>query len=835
MSEVQDLPVSLDLQEDIVEEDIRTGASVDVLKRAIKDNLLYFQGRFPDAAKDMDWYLALAYTVRDRLLHRWLHSERTYKDRGSRTVCYLSAEFLLGPHLGNNLINMRLWENIETALHQLGKNLDTLLEQEEEPGLGNGGLGRLAACYLDSLATLQIPAIGYGIRYEFGIFNQAIVDGWQVEKTDKWLLNGNPWELHRHKISFDVKFGGTVEKHEEADDSTSIRWIPERVVRGVAYDTPIVGYGVNNANLLRLWKAEAPEAFDLKEFNVGNHFGAVTQKIVSENLSKILYPNDNFDHGKRLRLEQQYFLVSCSLQDMIRIYLSGHDSLHGFHEKYAAQLNDTHPALAIPELMRLLIDEHQLDWDTAWQITQRTFSYTNHTLLPEAIETWPLDMLKDMLPRHVEIIYTINHHFLDQVRIHFRGDESRLTRMSIIGEKDIKHVRMANLSCVGSHAINGVAELHTQLLKEGMLKDFNDLWPERIKNITNGITPRRFLRLSNPALSTLICEHIGDGWLRDLNKLEQLESFAEDLQFQQAWREVKLNAKRKLAKRILNRNRIAIDPSSLFDVQAKRIHEYKRQHLNLLHIISLYNRVRDNPDIEMAPRTFIFSGKAAPGYHIAKLIIKLINEVASVINQDPVVNDRIKVFFLSNFNVKNAQSFFPAADLSEQISTAGKEASGTGNMKLSLNGALTIGTLDGANIEIRDAVGHDNFFLFGHTADELSQLRQQGYSPRQYYEQDNELRAAIDLINTGIFAHGDHDLFRPLTDSLLDNDEFMVLADYRPYLDCQSQVEATFLNQQEWTRQSILNVARMGKFSSDRAIKEYCDKIWNVAPVPVNI
>jgi len=816
-------------------EDIRTGTSVVSLKQAIVDNLLYFQGRFPDAATDVDWYLALAYSVRDRLLNRWLYSEKTYKDSGSRTVCYFSAEFLMGPQLGNNLVNMGIWDHVKTALDELGLDISHILEQEEEPGLGNGGLGRLAACYLDSMATSKIPAIGYGIRYEFGIFNQSIVDGWQVEKTDKWLLNGNPWELHRHKIAFDVKLGGRTEQHLDPDGKLTTHWIPERVVKGVAYDTPIVGYGVNNANLLRLWKAEAPEAFDLDAFNEGNHFGAVTQKIVAENLSKILYPNDHFANGKRLRLEQQYFLVSCSLQDMLRIFLDNNGDLGCFHEKYAAQLNDTHPALAIPELMRLLMDDHGQDWDEAWRITQQTFSYTNHTLLPEAIETWSIKMLGEVLPRHLEIIFEINQRFLDQVRIHYRGDESSLSALSIIGDGGGKHVRMANLACVGSYAINGVAALHTQLLKDGMLKPFDELWPGKLKNVTNGITPRRFLRLANPRLAALISQAIGHDWLTDLELLQQLEKLADDSGFQQAWREVKLNAKQDLTKLIHKRNNIAIDPGSLFSIQAKRIHEYKRQHLNLLHIITLYNRIKDNPSIDIAPRTFIFSGKAAPGYGMAKLIIKLINEVANVIDGDSVVRDRLKVFFLPNFNVKNAQHFYPAADLSEQISSAGMEASGTGNMKLSLNGALTIGTLDGANIEIRDAVGHDNFFLFGHPAEELGQLRHNGYFPRSYYEQDMELRAAIDLINSGIFSHGDHELFRPLTNSLLNHDPFMLLADYRPYIESQASVAECFLNQQYWSRMSILNVARMGIFSSDRAVREYCEQIWKVKSVTVNI
>jgi len=812
----------------------RPSSSVDSIKKAIVDNLLYFQGRFPESATSVDWYMAVAYTVRNRMLRRWLTSEKIFQVNASRTVCYLSAEYLLGPQLGNNLINLGIQQNVRTALSELGLDLERMLELEEEPGLGNGGLGRLAACFMDSLATQQIPAIGYGIRYEFGIFNQEIVDGWQVEKTDKWLLNGNPWELHRHKISMDVKLGGRTENYVTPDNRFRVRWLPDRIVKGVAYDTPLVGYDVNNANLLRLWKAEAPQAFDLNEFNHGNHLGAVTQKIVSENLSKILYPNDSFVNGKKLRLEQQYFLVSCSLQDMIRIYLKNNGDLRLFHEKYAAQLNDTHPALAIPELMRLLVDEHDLSWEDAWETTYKTFSYTNHTLLPEAIETWSVSLFQQLLPRHMEIIFEINQRFLDRVRIHYRGDESQLDRLSIIGEIGEKHVRMANLACVGSHTINGVANLHTQLLKQGMLEPFERLWPGKIKNITNGVTPRRFMKLANPSLSELISQHIGEEWLNDLNQLRRLESLAEDSSFQDAWREVKLRSKKKLAELVLRRDGIKIDPCSLISVQAKRIHEYKRQHLNLLHIMTLYNRIKKNPGVYTQPRTFIFAGKAAPAYSMAKLIIKLINSVAEVINNDPQMAGRIKVFFAPNFNVRNAQHLYPATDLSEQISTAGMEASGTGNMKMSLNGALTIGTLDGANIEIRDAVGHENFFLFGHTAEELQHLRRYGYRPRDYYEEDEDLRNAIGLLESGIFSHGNHDLYRPIVDSLLSYDPFMLMADYRQYVECHDGVVQCYHEQpQLWSKMSILNVARMGRFSSDRAVREYCEQIWKVDPVSV--
>lgn len=815
--------------------EIRSGLDADCIRQSIVNNLFYTLGRFPSAATTNDWYLAVAYSVRDRLLRHWLNCARHYKDQTRRTVCYLSAEFLIGPQLGNNLINMDIYDQTRDALSQLGLSLDDILQQEEEPGLGHGGLGRLAACYLDSLATLNVPAIGYGVRYEFGLFNQEFSDGWQVEKTDKWLLNGNPWELARHKIAFDVNFGGHTERSQRPDGSTRISWIPANVVKGVAYDTPIVGYGdgASNINLLRLWKAEAPEEFDFQAFTAGDHFGAIRTKISAELLSKVLYPNDQFANGKRLRLQQQYFFVSCSLQDMIRIHLETDNNPANFQRKYAVQLNDTHPAIAIPELMRLLVDEHDQDWERAWAVTQQTFTFTNHTLLPEAIETWSVDLLSEILPRHMEIIYEINQRFLDEARMHYHGNESHLAALSIIGEHGNKHVRMANLACVGSHRVNGVANLHTRLLKENLLTEFDALWPEKVTNVTNGITPRRFLRLGNPSLSALISEHIGDCWLTDLEQLKQLEPLAEDTDFQQQWFSVKRHAKTNLTRFIQETCTVAVNPDSLFDIQAKRIHEYKRQHLNLLHVITLYNRIKDNPNDQHTPRTVIFSGKAAPAYATAKLIIKLINEVAQVINNDPDVRDQLKVAFVPNFNLKNAMQLYPAADLSEQISMAGKEASGTGNMKFALNGALTLGTADGANLEICEAVGAENFFLFGHNVSELAQRTADGYRPRDIYDNNPELRAAVDLINSGLFSHGDHGLYRPLTDSLLDEDRYFLFADYESYLTQQKEVERVYNEKFDWARRSILNVARMGWFSSDRAVREYCERIWHVTPVAV--
>jgi starch phosphorylase len=823
-----------DLQaENLGTDDIRTGLSVAAFKRAFLDNLFCVQGRFPAVATRNDQYMALAYTVRDRLLQRWLKTGETYLREKSRTVCYLSAEFLLGPHLGNNLINLGVETEVRQAMSELGIDLDELLEQEEEPGLGNGGLGRLAACYLDSLATLEIPSIGYGIRYEFGIFDQEIHDGWQVEVTDKWLRYGNPWEIPRPEVTFAVKLGGRTEGYRDEHGRYRVRWIPHRMIKGVAHDTPVLGYRVNTSNFLRLWSAAACESFDFQSFNVGDYYGAVETKVVSENVTKVLYPNDEPLEGKRLRLEQQYFFVSCSLRDMIRILLSGDQGIEEFHEKYAVQMNDTHPSIAVAELMRLLVDEHGLDWDPAWKITREALAYTNHTLLPEALEKWPLELLGQLLPRHLEIIYEINRRFLDEVKVRYPGDDARLSRLSLIEEDGERYVRMANLASVGCHAINGVAALHTDLLKQGVLRDFFDLWPEKFSNVTNGVTPRRFVALANPGLTELITETIGGPWLTDLSRLEELEALAGDAGFHDAWRRVKRENKERLARQIQRRTGVAVDPDTLFDIQVKRIHEYKRQHLNVLHVISLYAALKDDPHLVAAPRTVIFAGKAAPGYFMAKLIIKLINSVADVVNHDPAVGERLKVVFSPDFNVKNSQRIYPAADLSEQISTAGKEASGTGNMKFSMNGALTIGTLDGANVEIREEAGPENFFLFGLRAEEVRDLKARGYRPFDYYRENPQLKQAIDLIADGHFSRGDRERFQPLVDSLLQHDEYVLLADYASYLEAQHEVGRAYLDPEHWTRMSILNVARMGKFSSDRSIREYCEKIWKVDPVSI--
>ncbi len=816
-------------------EDGRTGLGKEALKQSFLDHLLYIQGKFPALATRKDYYLALAYTVRDRMLQRWISTADAYTRHGSRTVAYLSAEFLMGPHLGNNLVNLGIYGETQQAIAELGLDLDQLLNEEEEPGLGNGGLGRLAACFLDSLATLEIPSLGYGIRYEFGIFEQEIVDGWQVERTDKWLRFGNPWEIMRPEWSKEVKFGGHVERYADAAGRMQVRWVPAKTVIGIPYDTPILGYATNTANTLRLWRAEAPESFDLQSFNRGDYYGAVNKKVVSENITKVLYPSDESFQGKELRLEQQYFFVSCSLQDMLRIMRGQKLPIERFHEKFSLQMNDTHPAIAVAELMRLLVDENEMDWDQAWDITRKSLAYTNHTLLPEALERWPLGMFGRLLPRHLQLIYEINARLLDEARLRFFGDEARVARLSLIDEGGERYVRMANLACAGSHAINGVAELHSELLKQQVLHDFHALWPEKFSNKTNGVTPRRWMVLSNPRLTMLLEEVIGDGWIKDLMQLKKLEPFAEDAAFRERWRAVKLANKRHFARLVLGRTGITVDPASMFDVQVKRIHEYKRQHLSILHVIGLYQRLKRTPGLDIAPRTFIFGGKAAPGYHMAKLIIKLINAVGDVVNRDTELRDRIKVVFLPNFNVSSGQQIYPAADLSEQVSMAGKEASGTGNMKFSMNGALTIGTLDGANIEIRDEVGADNFFTFGLTVPEVAELHARGYRPADFVESNAELGEVIDLVRDGFFSRGDTHLFRPLIDALVHHDPYLVLADYAAYAACQERAGQAFGNVEAWSRMSILNTARSGKFSSDRSIREYCNDIWNVKMEPIRL
>jgi starch phosphorylase len=813
---------------------IRTGGGVEAIKRGILENLICIQGRFSPVATPNDYYLAVAYTVRDRLLAQWAKTAQTYYERASRTVCYLSAEFLLGPHLENHLLNLGLYDEVREAVEALGLDFTALIDQEQEPGLGNGGLGRLAACFLDSLATLHIPAIGYGIRYEFGIFTQEISDGWQEEVADQWLRRGNPWEVARPEICYDIPFGGRTEAGLDAAGRYRVRWIPARLIRGVASDTMITGYASPSVIMLRLFKAEAATAFNLRSFNVGDYYGAVHDKIDSENLTKVLYPNDEPLAGRQLRLMQQYFFVSCALQDMIRIFLQREKDLRLFHVKYAIQLNDTHPAIGVAELMRLLVDGHGLGWEEAWGVTGESFGYTNHTLLAEALEKWPVPLFRSVLPRHLEIIYEINRRFLDDVRRRFPGDEELVRRLSLIDEGEAGSVRMANLAALGSRRINGVARLHTELLREKVLDDFNRVAPEKFLNVTNGVTPRRFVLLANPALAALITEAIGPAWIGDLSRLQGLESFSADAGFLERWRAIKRRSKERLAEMIRERTGVATDPDSLFDVQVKRIHEYKRQHLNVLHVITLYNRIRRGQSAGMPPRTVLFGGKAAPGYAMAKLIIKLIHAVAATIHADPRTEGLLRVAFLPNFNVKTAHRIYPAADLSEQLSTAGKEASGTGNMKFSLNGALTIATLDGANVEIREAVGEENFFLFGLTAAEVERTWREGWRPGEAIAANGDLREAIEMLEDGCFSGGDRELFRPLTRALRERDDYLLGADYPSYVAAQDRVGRTWLRPEEWQRMSVLNVARAGNFSSDRAVREYCERIWRICPVEID-
>ena len=806
------------------------------LLHSFTNHLLYSLAKDQYSATELDRYMSLALTVRDRLIERWISTQQRYYKKDAKRVYYLSAEFLMGRALANNLINLGLYDTARDAMKMLNLDLGDVLEQEVDAGLGNGGLGRLAACYLDSMATLDIPGYGYGIRYEFGMFDQDIKDGWQVEKPEEWLRLGNPWEISRPEYGVPVRFGGHVEEHTDDHGRLRVRWIGGEQVVGMPYDTPIAGYGCNSVNTLRLWRARASSDFDLRYFNEGDYEKAVLDKNRSETISKVLYPSDVKVFGKELRLKQQYFFVACSLHDIVRRHLVAYSSLANFPEKVAIQLNDTHPAVAIPELMRILVDDHAIAWEKAWEVTQASFGYTNHTLLSEALETWPVELFQRLLPRHLTIIYEINRRFLRQVMNRFPNDEARLTRMSIVddgnGTLESKRIRMAYLAVVGSHSVNGVAGLHTELLKANLLHDFHETWPERFYNVTNGVTPRRWLLTANPLLADAITARIGDGWMTQLEQLAKLVDHADDPVFRGEIRSIKQRNKEQLARYIEAEHGISIDLASMFDVQVKRMHEYKRQLLNLLHVVALYLRVKKNPDLAIVPRTFIFGGKAAPAYATAKLIIKLINSVASVVNKDPAVKGKLRVVFLANYRVSLAERIFPASDLSEQISTAGKEASGTGNMKFALNGALTIGTLDGANVEIREEVGADNFFLFGLTASQVSELQRRGYRPRDHYEQNPELKAVLDLINSGFFEPEHPDLFKPLIYSLLEQDTYMLLADFQSYAECQERVGKTFLDPDRWTRMAILNIAHMGKFSSDRSISEYAERIWKARGVP---
>ena len=804
------------------------------LQRSFLRHLQYTLVKDKFSATQADLYLALAYAVRDVLVDRWLDTQQSYYIHDAKRVYYISMEFLMGRTLGNSLINLGIMEEWQSALKQMGIDVEELQEVEWDAGLGNGGLGRLAACFLDSMATMSLPAYGYGIRYEYGMFYQKILNGAQAEFPDDWLRYGNPWEFERQEHLHQIKFFGRIESYQDDQGHTRYNWIDTSDVMALAYDFPIPGYGNETVNTMRLWSAKSTRDFELGSFNQGNYIGAVESKMRTENISKVLYPADHMAEGKELRLRQEYFLSSATVQDIFYRFAKKHDDLTLLPEKVAIQLNDTHPTLAIPELMRILLDDKRLDWNEAWHIALHTFAYTNHTVLPEALEKWPVQMMEKILPRHLQIIYRINELFIQQIIARFPGDNDRLRRMSIIGEDGERCVRMAHLAIVGSHSVNGVSALHSEILKNELFHDFYQLWPERFNNKTNGITQRRWLKYCNPWLADLISSKIGDGWTTNLYELKKLIPFAEDSEFQQMWIEVKRANKQKLADYIRKHNCINVSPESMFDCQTKRIHEYKRQLLNVLHVITRYNRIKANPGGNFAPRTVIFGGKAAPSYYMAKLIIKLINSVGSVVNNDPAIKNLLKVVFLSNYNVTLAEMIFPASDLSEQISTAGTEASGTGNMKYSLNGALTVGTLDGANIEIMEEVGRENIFIFGMTAEQVTGLKKAGYQPYDYYSHNPELKQAIDMIGNGTFSSDDQAIFKPIVDTLLALDHYLLLADYASYIACQDEIDALYQQPREWARTSILNTAGMGKFSSDRTINEYASEIWGIKPEKIS-
>jgi starch phosphorylase len=815
----------------ILVEDDRTGMHPVVLRRAFTDHVEFSRSRDLQSSTPYDRYIALSLSIRDRLVQRWVTTQETYRKKDAKRAYYLSAEFLLGRALVANLQALDVYEAYRGVLRDLGLDLDELVELEPDAGLGNGGLGRLAACILESTATLGFPCAGYGIRYEFGIFEQVIRDGFQVERADEWLRFGNPWEIERPEYTVNVGFGGRTEQISDNHGGFKVVWIPSDQVHGVPYDTPIAGFHTNTVNTLRLWGARADQDFDFGLFNSGDYVSAVHAKNASEVISKVLYPNDNFEAGKELRLRQEYFFVACSIHDIVRRYKATHTGWSQLGEKVAIQLNDTHPAIGIAELMRVLVDLEGVPWTQAWKQTVATFGYTNHTLLPEALERWPVPIFQRILPRHLEIIYEINRRFLREVMDAFPQDEARLGRLSIIEEGPEQRVRMAHLAVVGSHSVNGVAKLHTELIEGELLKDFFQLYPERFNNKTNGVTPRRWLLACNPRLAALITKRIGPRWVTHLEHLRDLEPHIADAAFLEELREVKKANKQALASLIHNELGFTVDETSLYDVQIKRLHEYKRQLLNALHIIALYMRIKRGE--EVAPRTFIFGAKAAPGYRQAKLIIKLIHSIADVVNH--ARGSTLKVAFMPNYRVSLAERIIPAADLSEQISTAGMEASGTGNMKLSMNGALTIGTLDGANIEIRDAVGAENFFLFGLTAKQVADRKREGLPGRVSYEADEELRQAIDLLASGFFSPEERDLFRPLTDELLGRDEYLCTVDFASYSACQRKVSLAYADPVSWSRTSALNIARVGDFSSDRTVREYAKQIWGVESIKVDL
>ncbi|MGC9450651.1 MAG: glycogen/starch/alpha-glucan phosphorylase [Oceanipulchritudo sp.] len=815
-----------------------THVTVEDLKSSILNHLKFTLARDTETATQRDWWIATCHAVHDRVLERFIRTMAVHNERNVRRVYYLSLEYLMGRMLRNNIWNAGLYDVAKQALGELNLSLEDLEEQEDDMGLGNGGLGRLAACFLDSLATMEYPAVGYGIYYEFGMFRQKFVDNQQVERPDSWRKFGCPWEIVRAEYTKTVRLYGRVEMQFDSLGNPRPAWVDTREVNGLPYDIPICGYNVGTVNFLRLWEARASQDFDFDIFNRGGYADAVRDKAEAETISKVLYPNDSAEAGKELRLVQQYFFVSCSIQDIIRRWRKRNSEWSTFPEKATIQLNDTHPAITVAELMRILVDEEGLEWDHAWKITRKVCNYTNHTLMPEALEKWSVPLFEKVLPRHLQIIFEINRRFLEEeVEAKWPGEDRKKEKLSLIEESRPQQIRMAYLSVVGSGYVNGVAALHTELLKKDLFPEFDALYPGKIQNKTNGITPRRWLLACNPELSRLITEAIGDGWVSDLNQLRKLEPFARKKAFRDQFRAIKQANKEALAELVLRECGVEISPRAIFDVQIKRLHEYKRQHLNLLHILHLYRRLLHDPSFDMVPRVFFFGAKAAPGYHMAKVIIHAVNAVASTINSDDRIGGKLKVVFMPNYRVTLAEKMIPAADVSEQISTAGKEASGTGNMKFALNGALTIGTLDGANVEIREEVGDENIFIFGRTVQEVADLWSAGYNPFDRYFNDENLRALVDWIGSSYFTPRHHDALMPLKRSLLDGgDPYLVLEDFPSYVEAQEQIDTAYGDPDSWTRMAILNTARVGKFSSDRTIRQYAQEIWNLQPaeVPLN-
>jgi starch phosphorylase len=810
---------------------LKTGRNI--IKEQFLKRLEYDLAKDKSNVKPKDVLEAISLAVRDKMIGNWLLTRHKYSSNKAKKVSYLSLEFLMGRLLGNTLINLDVYDECKDMLSEIGYNIDDVLEIEPDMGLGNGGLGRLASCFLDSLATLELPAFGYGIRYEYGIFEQEIENGYQVEKPDNWMMYGNPWEVMRPEHTYKIKFRGQANTSAEKNGKIKFDWENADEVLAVAYDIPIPGYKNDTVNTLRLWQAKSTNEFNLDYFNQGNYLSAVENKSVSEIISKVLYPNDSVPSGKELRFKQQYFFVSATLQDIIKAYKDNNKDFSGFTDKVTIHLNDTHPAIAIPELMRLLMDEEKFEWDNAWEITRKTFAYTNHTILPEALEEWPESLIGSLLPRHLQIINEINNRFLEEVRANYTTDENILSRLSIVQKENGSMIRMSNLAIIGSYSVNGVAELHTDILKNFTFRHFNEVEPGKFNNKTNGITQRRFLKLANPLLSDLITDRIGNKWITNLNELKKIEKYIAEEDFTSSWDNIKNANKERLISFIEENYPVKLNLYSIFDSQIKRFHEYKRQLLNVLHTITLYNKLKENPNEKNVPRTIIFSGKAAPSYFTAKLIIKLINSVANIVNNDKDIGEKLKVIFIKNYSVSLAEKIIPASDLSEQISTAGFEASGTGNMKFALNGALTIGTLDGANIEIKNEVGDDNIYIFGLKAEEIRNIRSKEYNPREYYEKNNELKKVIDMINNNYFNIDEPGIFKPIIEELLYRDYYLIMADYESYINTQNKVEADYLNRELWLKKSIINTARMGRFSSDRTIKQYAEEIWKIKPVKI--